>query len=429
MSVTAILFMVFALLLIAGVPVAVSLTFASFIYLIGFTNISVMVVAQKFFTAADSYSLMAIPFFIIAGGILEKGGVAKRLVDLFNAMLGWIPGGLAVAAFIASAFFGAISGSSAATVAAIGSIIVPIMLKEGYPLRFSLATVASAGFLGIIIPPSIPMVIYGMALGISVTDVFLGGVVPGILLALGMSVNAVIYGFRHRSELVIHKFSFKNLWLTFKESIWAILMPVIILGGIYGGVFTPTEAAAVSILYGLIVSRLIYHEITFALLRSILKGSIKTSCQIMFIVCAATAFAYVLTRENVTSDMANAIIGFADNAVVFWVLVTLLLLIVGCFMDTVPAVMILAPLFASVLGNYGISNVAFGVIMIINLGIGLCTPPVGLNLYVAAGLQKVGLETVVNSHLFRYLLLALLMMILFMVFPQIVTFLPGLAAK
>lgn len=172
MNVSVVLFTSFVFLLIMGVPVAASLTFASFIYLFGFTNIPVMVVAQKFFVAADSYSLMAIPFFIIAGAILEKGGVAKRLVDMFNAILGWLPGGLAIAAFIASAFFGAISGSSAATVAAIGSIMVPTMIKEGYTERFSLATVASAGFLGIIIPPSIPMVIYSMALGISVTDVF-----------------------------------------------------------------------------------------------------------------------------------------------------------------------------------------------------------------------------------------------------------------
>ena len=429
MSVNVVLFSSFIFLLVMGVPVAVSLTFSAFIYLIGFANIPVMVVAQKFFTAADSYSLMAIPFFIIAGGILEKGGVAKRLVDMFNAILGWIPGGLAIAAFIASAFFGAISGSSAATVAAIGSIIVPIMIKEGYTERFALATVAAAGFLGIIIPPSIPMVIYGMALGISVTDVFLGGVIPGIMLALGMAVYSVIYGFKHKNEIVIHKFSIRNLWVTFKSAIWALLMPVIILGGIYGGIFTPTESAAVAIIYGLIVSKFIYHELDFATLRDIFKGSVKTSCQIMFIVCAATAFAYVLTRENVTANLAKAIISIASNKFMFWALVTVLLLIVGCIMDTVPAVMILAPLFASCLDTCGISDVAFGVVMIINLGIGLCTPPVGLNLYVAAGLRKVGIETVVNMHLWKYLALALLLLILFMAFPQIITFLPSTAVS
>lgn len=424
MSVYFVLFASFIFLLLMGVPVAVSLTFSSFIYLFGFTNIPVMVVAQKFFTAADSYSLMAIPFFMIAGGLLEKGGVAKRLVNLFNAILGWLPGGLAIAAFIASAFFGAISGSSAATVAAIGAIIVPIMIKEGYDERFSLATVAAAGFLGIIIPPSIPMVIYGMAIGISVTDVFLGGIIPGIMLALGMAVYSVIYGTKHRSEIVIHKFSLKNLWLTFWDAIWALLMPVIILGGIYGGIFTPTESAAVAIVYGLIVGKFIYHELDFSTIRDILKGSVKTSCQIMFIVCAATAFAYVLTRENVTSNLARFIISVAGNKVAFWVLVTILLLIVGCIMDTVPAVMILAPLFAPCLATYQISNVAFGVIMIINLGIGLCTPPVGLNLYVAAGLRKVGIESVCNRHLWSYLALAIAILIIFMAFPQIVTFLP-----
>lgn len=429
MSVNVVLFSTFIFLLIMGVPVAVSLTFASFIYLFGFSNVPVMVVAQKFFTAADSYSLMAIPFFIIAGGILEKGGVAKRLVDLFNAILGWLPGGLAIAAFIASAFFGAISGSSAATVAAIGSIIVPVMIKEGYPEKFALATVASAGFLGIIIPPSIPMVIYSMALGISVTDVFLGGVIPGIMLALGMSVYSVIYGVKHRHEIVIHTFSIRNLCSAFKEAIWALLMPVIILGGIYGGVFTPTESAAVAIVYGLLVSKFIYHELNFNVLKDILQGATKVTCQIMFIVCAASAFAYVLTRENVTANMAKALIGAANNEFIFWLLVTILLLIVGCIMDTVPAIMILAPLFGACLGNYGISNVAFGVVMVVNLGIGLCTPPVGLNLYVAAGLRKVGLETVVNRHLWCYLVLALLLLILFMAFPQIITYLPNSTVK
>ena len=428
MSVSVVLFTAFVVLLIMGVAVEVSLTFASFIYLFGFSNVPVMVVAQKFFTAADSYSLMAIPFFIIAGGILEKGGVAKRLVDMFNAILGWLPGGLAIAAFIASAFFGAISGSSAATVAAIGSIIVPVMIKEGYTERFSLATVASAGFLGIIIPPSIPMVIYSMALGISVTDVFLGGIIPGIMLACGMAIYSVIYGIKHRHEIVIHKFSFRNLWVTFKAAIWALLMPVIILGGIYGGIFTPTESAAVAILYGLIVSKFIYYELDFTVLRDIFQGAIKTTCQIMFIVCAASAFAYVLTRENVTANLARALIGAAQNKFMFWLLVTILLLIVGCIMDTVPAIMILAPLFAACLSNYGISNVAFGVIMVINLGIGLCTPPVGLNLYVAAGLRKVGLETVVNRHLWCYLGLAMLLLILFMAFPEIITFLPSTSA-
>lgn len=429
MNVSVVLFTSFVFLLIMGVPVAASLTFASFIYLFGFTNIPVMVVAQKFFVAADSYSLMAIPFFIIAGAILEKGGVAKRLVDMFNAILGWLPGGLAIAAFIASAFFGAISGSSAATVAAIGSIMVPTMIKEGYTERFSLATVASAGFLGIIIPPSIPMVIYSMALGISVTDVFLGGVIPGIMLACGMAFYSIIYGIKHKGEIKIHKFSLRNLWLTFKDAIWALLMPVIILGGIYGGIFTPTESAAVAILYGLIVSKFIYHELDFAVLKDIMSGAIKTTCQIMFIVCSATAFAYVLTRENVTANMAKALIGAANSTVMFWLLVTILLLIVGCIMDTVPAIMILAPLFAACLKTYGISDVAFGVIMVINLGIGLCTPPVGLNLYVAAGLRKVGIETVVNKHLWCYLGLAVLLLVIFMAFPQIITFLPSTAVK
>ncbi|WP_101910318.1 TRAP transporter large permease [Marasmitruncus massiliensis] len=429
MSSTAIvLFVIFICLLIVGVPVAVSLAFSSFVYLFCFTNITPMVVAQKFFTAADSYSLMAIPFFMIAGGLLEKGGVAKRLVDFGSSILGWLPGGLAITAFVASAFFGAISGSSAATVAAIGAIMVPIMIREGYPERFALATCASAGFLGIIIPPSIPMVIYGMAVGISVTDVFLGGIFPGIILALGMAIYSVVYGFKHKNEIVIHKFSLRKVWQSFKDAVWALLMPVIILGGIYGGIFTPTEAAAVATLYGAVVGTFVYRELDLKKIIDILRGSVKTSCVIMFIVCAATAFAYVLTRENVTTSIAKWIIGIAGNQLTFWILVTVLLLFVGTFMDTVPAVMILAPIFANVLNDYGISSVVFGVVMIINLGIGLCTPPVGLNLYVAAGLRKVGIEIVCNKHLLIYLILATAFLILLMACPNIITWLPSMAA-
>ena len=269
------------------------------------------------------------------------------------------------------------------------------------------------------------MVIYSMALGISVTDVFLGGVIPGIMLACGMALYSIIYGIKHKGEIKIHKFSLRNLWLTFKDAIWALLMPVIILGGIYGGIFTPTESAAVAILYGLIVSKFIYHELDFAVLKDIMSGAIKTTCQIMFIVCSATAFAYVLTRENVTANMAKALIGAANSTVMFWLLVTILLLIVGCIMDTVPAIMILAPLFAACLKTYGISDVAFGVIMVINLGIGLCTPPVGSALFVGCAIGKTPIERTSKNMLPLYAVMVTVLLLVTYI-PEISLWLPRL---
>lgn len=421
----ALLFISFFVLLILGVPIALSLV-ASATLALWVSDVNLIVVAQKLFTAMDSYSLMAIPFFMIAGGLLADGGVSKRLTDFAKSLVGWLPGGFAIVVFLSSAFFGAISGSSAATVAAIGAIMVPAMLADGYPLKFSLATVAAGGFLGIIVPPSIPMVIYGMAAGASVSEVFMGGFFPGFMLAGGMSIYSVIWAIRHKEMIATHKFSLRNVWLSFKDAIWALIMPVIILGGIYGGIFTPTEAACVAVFYGLIVGVFVYRELTLKSILKILRSSIITTGMLLFVIAGATAFGLVLTRGNVPQTVAAAITSVATNQFMFWALVTVLLLVVGTFMDTCPAVMILTPIFTPALAAYNINPVVFGVVMIINLGIGLCTPPVGLNLYVAAGLKKTTIENVVSRHLWFYLLAAALVLVLLMAVPQIIMFLPSL---
>ncbi len=422
----AILFITFFAFLLLGVPIALSLVAAS-IAALSSTGANLLVVPQKLFSAMDSYSLMAIPFFMISGGLLADGGVSKRLTDFAKSLVGWLPGGFAVVVFLSSAFFGAISGSSAATVAAIGSIMVPAMLADGYPLKFSLATVAAGGFLGIIVPPSIPMVIYGLAAGAPVGDVFLGGFIPGFMLAGGMSVYAIIWASRHKDIVKPHKFSLGEVWRSFKEAILALIMPLIVLGGIYGGIFTPTEAACVSVFYGLFVGAFVYKELTVKSILRILRSSMVTTGMLLFVIAAATVFGLVLTRENVPQTVAAWITSVASSKAAFWAMVTVLLLIVGTFMDTCPAVMILTPIFAPALTAYGISPVVFGVVMIINLGIGLCTPPVGLNLYVAAGLKKTTIENVVSSHLWWYLLAAVLVLVLLMALPGIITFLPNLA--
>jgi C4-dicarboxylate transporter DctM subunit len=372
---------------------------------------------------------MAIPLFIIAGGLMDKGGVSKRLVRMATSLVGWMDGSLAVVAFVASAFFGAISGSSTATVAAIGAIIVPAMLEDGYPLDFSLATVACAGWLGVIIPPSIPMVLYGVSTGVSIGKLFLGGFIPGILLTFGMASYGIWWGRKHRDIIRRYEFSWREVGLAFKSAIGAIIMPLIVLGGIYAGVFTPTESAAVAVFYGLIVGFWGYKELTVKATVKILKSAVTTTAMILFVVAAASLFGYVMTYALIPTRVTNFIVEMANSKAAFLTLITILMLIVGTFMDTPPAILIMAPIIVPILPRYGIDPVAFGVIMVVNLGIGLTTPPVGMNLYVAAGLRKTSIGSVVNRHLVGYILCALVMLIIFLIFPGLISFLPDLMMK
>ena len=374
----------FVILLIIGAPIAMCLALGAIVPLTFFSDISAIAVIQKFFTSIDSASLMAVPFFIVAGGLLSEGGVSKRLVDFAYSLVGWLPGGLAIVTFVASAFFGAICGSAAATCSAIGAILIPELTRKGYPLPFSLATVASAGFLGIIIPPSIPMIIYGQATGTSVSELFMAGFIPGILLTVSMSIYAFFWGKAHR--IPTQKFQLIRVWQSFKSAIWALIMPFIILGGIYGGIFTATEAGAVSCAYGLLAGLFIYKELNLKLIVKIIRSSVVTCAMIMFIIAAANAFALVLTRENIPQLVSGGLLRFSGESVfLFYLLVTILLLFVGTFMETLPAIMILAPILSLALAPLGQSSVAFGIVMIVNLAIGVITPPLGLDLYVAAG--------------------------------------------
>lgn len=418
------LFGIFFGLVVIRVPIAIALALGAAIPLFMFTNLPLVAVAQKFFTATDSFPLMAIPFFIIAGGLLERGGVSKRLVSFASALVGGLPGGLAIVTFLASAFFGAISGSSTATVIAIGSIMVPAMLHEGYPLKFALATVASAGYLGVIIPPSIPMVVYGMATGTSVTDVFMAGFIPGLLLCGAMSLYAYFFGKKYLKTT--KKFALSEVWRTFKEAFWALLMPGIILGGIYGGIFTPTEAAAVACLYGVLVGFFIFKELNLKILYDILKNSVVTSSMIMFIVAAASAFGFVMTRDMVPVKVADFIISISSNPILLLILINILLLVVGTFMETCAAIMILGPLFLPICQQMGIDMTAFGIVMVVNLAIGMITPPLGLNLFVAAGLQNCNVDKVINTHLIRYVAISIAVLLMLTFIPSISLFLPNL---
>ena len=418
------LFAVFFILALINVPIAISLMAATAVPLLAFTDLNIIVVIQRYFYSLDSFPLMSIPFFILAGGFLSEGGVSRRLVNLATAIVGGLPGGLAVVCFLASAFFGAISGSATATVAAIGAIMVPALLEAGYDMKFSLATIASAGYLGIIIPPSIPMITFGLATGASVSDLFMCGFIPGLILTAFMSVYAVYYGKKHIP--VTQRFELKRFLTAFREALWALGMPVIILGGIYSGVFTPTESAAVACVYGIIVGMFVYRELNPRGLFEIFRKSMVSSSMVLFIVASASAFGWLMTWANIPAQIASFILAISPNSIVFLLLVNVLLLFVGIFMDTNAAILILAPIFLTVLRAYNVDILAFGIVMIVNLAIGLLTPPLGLNLYVAAGLKNVKPDVVINRHLFMYILLSIMALLLFTYVPSVVTFLPRL---
>lgn len=421
------LFLVFFIVAFLGVPIAASLIIASAVPLSIFTATPLTVIPQRIFVSLDSFSLMALPFFMIAGNLMAEGGVSKRIVNFANAIVGGLPGGLAIVAFVSSAFMGAISGSATATVIAVGTIVVPAMVEAGYEKKFSITTCSVAGYLGTIIPPSIPMVTYSITTGASTGDVFSGGIIPGLLLVFLMSIHAYRYGKEH-VPYSDNKFSFKVLVKTFKEAFWAILMPIVILGGIYGSIFTPTEAAAVACFYGLIIGIFIYKELTPAKIYKVMRDSVVSSSMIMFIVAGAAAFGFVMTRANVPTKMSNFIISAVNNKYIFLLLVNLLLLFIGTFMETNAAILIVAPIFMPICQQFGIDLVHFGVMMVVNLSLGMVTPPLGVNLFVGAKiLPDTTVKDIINRHLLYYLGLSLVGLILITYVPKIVLLLPSLS--
>lgn len=419
-----VLFVVFIILLVIGAPIGLALAAGGVCALLVSGDINPLVVGQRMFGSLDSFTIMAIPLFMLSGNLMSSGGISKRLTDFCDAILGWLPGGLGVVTIFACMLFGALSGSPTATCAAIGSIMVPSMLAAGYDKKFALGTVAVAGVLGCIIPPSTVMISYSSVTDASVGSMFMGGIIPGILMGVAMMIVAVSYGLKHR-EIKRTPFSIKNLGKMFIRAIGALLMPVIILGGIYGGIFTPTEAAGVACAYGLIVGIFIYRELDLKELKKAFVGSGSTTGMVLFIMACAAVFGYVLTRYQLTNAIANFIIAICGNKYMFLLLVNILLLVVGCFMETTAAILILAPILSTVLGTFGIDPVHFGVIMCINLAIGCATPPLGLNLYVASGITKDKVEVTINKHTVLYIIVSIAILMLITYVPDIVMVVPN----
>ena len=391
-----ILFVIFFICLFINVPIAVCLGIASVAALI-FGGISLIAVPQAMFTAVNSFSLMAIPFFVLAGNVMATGGISRRLVNFANLIIGGIRGGLAMASILASMIFAAISGSCPATTAAIGSIMVPEMKKNGYSNDFAAATVAAAGTVGQVIPPSVPMVSYCVLAGCSVGKLFLAGVGPGILMGLVMMAIAYRYAVKNGIVAKKEKKSLKEVMAVFIDSIWAILMPVIILGGIYSGIFTPTESAAVAVVYGVIVGKFVYKDLHMKDLVSIFAKSAAGTAVIMLIMATAGSFSWVLTSERIPQLIANTLLSLTTNKIVLLFLFNIVLLIAGCFLNPSAAVILLTPILLPVLTQVGVSPYLVGIVMIVNLAVGQITPPVGACLYVACNIANVKLEPLVKA--------------------------------
>ena len=419
-----VLFVSLIILFALGVPIAIAMGLASAIALIYEGTTPLVVLVQRSFTSVDSFPLMAIPFFILAGTLMEFGGISKRLINFANALTGHFAGGLAIVTVVTSMFFAAISGSSAATTAALGSILIPAMISRGYKRNFAGSVQAVSGELGVIIPPSIPLILYGVAAGVSIGDLFMAGMIPGILIGLSLIFTIYILAKKYKFPREEKKTG-AEIMIAFKEAFFALLMPVIILGGIYGGIFTPTEAAGVAVAYAFLVGVFIYREIKLTKLVKIFSESAITTAIVMFIIASAGLFGWILTMENVPRDVAQFITGISDNPLVFLLLINVFLLIVGMFMETNASIIILTPLLVPVALQLGIDPVHFGIIMIVNLALGMCTPPLGINLFISAQIANIRLEQIARGMLPFYLVLLLVLLLITYV-PQISLFLPNL---
>ena len=404
-----------------GVPVFAALGIASVLALTP-QQIDLLSVPQNLFEALDSFPLMAIPFYILAGNLMQTGGISRRLMHLANALVGWFRGGLGAASVLTCMFFATMSGSSSATTAAVGGIMIPAMEKKGYPKNFAAASVAVSGELGAIIPPSLPMIVYGLVANVSVGSMFIAGILPGILIGVTLMLTivsvAIAKGFDDVESMSVSQWA-RQVLKTLAESGFALMMPLIILGGIYSGVFTATEASVVAVVYGLIVGVFIYRELRWSDLAKIFKDAAVMTGTIMMIVGFASLFAYVLATNQVPQHFGRMIASIAGGPLGFLLLANVLLFVVGMFMEALAAIVILAPILAPIATAYGIDPIHFGIVMIVNIAIGMVTPPVGVNLFIASQISGLPLEKLIPP------LLLFLVVLVFNVL--LISYIPGIS--
>ncbi|WP_111414801.1 TRAP transporter large permease [Billgrantia lactosivorans] len=418
------LFLLLLALFIIGVPIAFSLGLASAVTVWQGDLMPMVIVAQQLIASVNSFPLMAIPFFILAGYLMQGGGISQRLVDFSNTLVGGMTGGLAMVAIVTSLFFAAISGSGAATTAAIGSILIPAMLAKGYPGGYTAANQAASGALGVIIPPSIPLILYGIAANVSVGDMFIAGILPGILVTLTLLLFA--YFFAKANGLGGNeKCTWREVLQAGRKAILAILMPIIILGGIYGGVFTPTEAAVIAVAYSFLVGFVIYREITLASLVGIFKQAAVTTAVVLSIIGAAGLYGRILQRLRVPDMLSQFVMSTIDSPLLFIILANLLLLFAGMFIEAAAAILIFVPILLPIAVSFGFDPVHFGIIMVVNLAMGMFTPPVGLNLFVASQITHIGIARLAWAVM-PFVAIVLLNLLIISLLPFLATWLPSL---
>jgi len=421
MSGAGILFFSFVFLLFLNVPIALGLGASAIIAMI-VAELPLDLFPMTIYSGIGKFTLLAIPFFILAGNTMDKAGISDKLINLANKAVGHKKGGLAIVCVITSCFFAAISGSGPATVAALGVIIIPAMIKSGYEKNMSSALMATAGSIGIIIPPSIPFVVYGAIAGVSIGKIFVAGIVPGLLMGSFLIIASLMI-VKKQDIKQQPKATLQEVWKAFVDAVWGLMMPVIILGGIYGGFFTPTEAAAVAAVYGILVGMFIYKKITLKNLYELLSESAMGSAVVMFIVACASFFAWFVTTEGIADMAAQFLLQVSGSKIMFLLIMNVILLIAGCFLDATSALYIFTPIMLPVALKLGYDPVLLGVVMTVNLAIGLVTPPVGIDLYVACGIAKINLKEI-SKGVIPFVFASIIALLLTTYIPQIALFLP-----
>ena len=411
----AVLFGSFLILILLTVPIGYAIGIATLIALYFFQpDMPLLIISQNAVAGVDSFPLMAIPFFILAGNLMSTGGLAKRLLDLANICVGPIRGGLAMVTTGACMFFAALSGSAVATTSAIGSFMIPAMKEKKYDEGFAAALAASAGTIGIIIPPSIPLVLYGVVVGASIGDLFIAGFLPGILMGIAIMFTCYFIAKKNGYQGTGEKITAKSFWVSFKKAFFAIIAPVIILGGIYFGICTPTEAAVIAVVYSLIIGLFIYKELKWKTIFQSLTETMYVNGITTFMVGLSMAFASYITMAGLPGTIVNALMSITDNRIIMFIMVNIFLLIVGCLIDPVPAIIILAPILLPVMTQFGMSPITFGVVLITNLAIGYITPPYGVNLFVAAAVAHIPMGRMMRYIVWFFLAMtAVLLLITF----------------
>ncbi|KMO32385.1 C4-dicarboxylate ABC transporter permease [Methylobacterium variabile] len=434
----AIIFGLLIALMLTGMPISIALGLSVLTFLFTMTTVPIEAVALKLFTGIENFEIMAIPFFILSGNFLTHGGVARRMINFATAMVGHWHGGLGLAGVMACALFAAISGSSPATVVAIGSIILPAMVAQGFPKRFGAGVITTSGALGILIPPSIVMVMYSVATSgavvfgpdgqrvssASISTLFVAGVIPGLMLATLLGLTTW-YRARKFGYPRMPKASWRERWVAFRKSVWGLLLIVLVLGGIYTGAFTPTEAAAVSAVYAFVIALFVYRDLTWKDVPRVLLDSANMSAMLLYIITNAVLFSFLMTSEQIPQAMASWITGAGLNWVVFLLIVNILLLVAGNVMEPSSIVLIMAPILFPIAAKLGIDPVHFGILIVVNMEVGMCHPPVGLNLYVASGITRMGI-TELTIAVWPWLLTMLIFLVVVTYVPAISLWLPRL---